>query len=422
MTDGFVDAGLADAALLIGRTLCGSAHPAEGGCSWTAPVVLGIDGERAVVGLGEIGPSLYDGSAGVAWALAACARASPEDRFADRSRAAIGHALTAADTLVDDDRLGLFDGAAGVAWAAAVVGQALGDEAIRQRGRVLVQRIHDRLDAAPDRDETDLIGGTAGILLGLAACAACASTAPPTAANLSGHACAVAAAAQPQTWGAAWRTGASAADGPPLLGMGHGAAGIVLALAETGVEEVRQACVAALEYERSWFDPALPAWPDLRNFRPGTDTPSAMTAWCHGAIGIGLSRVRLTALSPDPHLYAEATAALQAARNLTVDAGTALRGGIFKDCTPCHGLAGVAELMLVSARGFEEDSHRHAARRVAGLMIEQHAAKGEWPCGLPGAGEVPAMMTGTAGIALTLLRAAGTSNLPTPLLPGPSGW
>ncbi len=419
MTDAaLLDAGLVDAATQIGRKLCGSAHPADGGCSWTAPVVIGIDGERAVIGTGEIGPSLYDGSAGVAWALAACLQASPAEGFTETALGAIGHALAGADAMLGDGRLGLFDGAAGIAWAATVVGHALNDEAVRRRGSHLAQRIYDRLNAPGSRDETDLIGGSAGILLGLTACA----WASAAAADLSGHAATLAAAAQPQTWGAAWRTGASAAGGPPLLGMGHGAAGIALALAETGAEEALRACVAALEYERGWFDPEMPGWPDLRNLRSGADIPSAMTAWCHGAIGIGLSRVRLAALLPDPQVYAEATAALQAARNFTVDAGTSLRGGVFKDCSPCHGLAGVAELMLVSARSFDDDSHRHAARRVAGLMVEQRAAKGEWPCGLAGADEVPAMMTGTAGIALTLLRAAGASTLPTPLLPGPSGW
>ena len=31
-------------------------------------------------------------------------------------------------------------------------------------------------------------------------------------------------------------------------------------------------------------------------------------------------------------------------------------------------------------------------------------------------------MLGTAGIALTLLRSAGATAIPTPLLPGPSAW
>ena len=179
-------AGLVDAALHIGRNLCGSAQPAEGGRSWTSSVVLGIDGDRAVVGAGEIGPSLYDGSAGVAWALAACAQATSESRFADTSLEAIRHALTTTDAMLDADRLGLFDGTAGVAWAAAVVGHALDDDATRRRGGDLAKRIRDRLDAAtPPRDETDLIGGTAGILLGLSACA---SMAPAAAADLHGRA------------------------------------------------------------------------------------------------------------------------------------------------------------------------------------------------------------------------------------------
>ena len=148
-----------------------------------------------------------------------------------------------------------------------------------------------------------------------------------------------------------------------------------------------------------------------------------MAAWCHGALGIGLSRLRLAQLTNDVLMVAEASAALQAARDLVVSHGTAIHAGQTSDCTACHGLAGVVELLLVAARALDVPDHARAARRVARLMLEQRdAAGGAWPCGLPGAGEVPGAIIGTAGIALTLLRAAGASQVSTPLLPGsPSG-
>jgi lantibiotic modifying enzyme len=245
----------------------------------------------------------------------------------------------------------------------------------------------------------------------------------PPAALLRAGAQRLASAAAPQTWGSAWPPHG---DGVPLLGMGHGAAGIALALAEasavTASPETLLACREGMEYERGWFDPDQVAWPDLRTLDQDGKPVGAMTAWCHGAIGIGLSRLRIAALQPDRVAWAECSAALQAARDLVIRTGTALRDGASTDCTACHGLGGVVELLLVAARALGVADHARAARRVAALVIEQRRAADAWPCGLPNAGEVPGLMTGTAGIAVSLLRAAGHVDLPTPLLPGPSGW
>ena len=150
-----------------------------------------------------------------------------------------------------------------------------------------------------------------------------------------------------------------------------------------------------------------------------------MAAWCHGAVGIGLARLGLLdrgGLDAVMALRAEASASLQAGRNVVVQVGTALRRGAPGDCTPCHGLAGVVELLLAAERTLGVPDHGQVARRVAGLMVEQRAAAGAWPCGIAGAGEVQGLMTGLAGIALTLLRAEGVRDVATPLLPGsPSG-
>ena len=146
-----------------------------------------------------------------------------------------------------------------------------------------------------------------------------------------------------------------------------------------------------------------------------------MAAWCHGAIGIGISRVRLASITSDPLALVEASAALQAARDIAVAAGTEVRLGRPSDCSPCHGLAGVAELMLIAGRGLASDDHARAAHRIADLMLEAHEINDAWPCGLAGAGQIPGLMTGIAGIALTLLRISGVT-VASPLLPGPAGW
>lgn len=419
------DDALVGAALDIGRDLCATAEASGDGCTWESTVAAGTEGGRPVFARGDVGTGLYDGTAGIAWSLAACAVASGDERMAQVAVAAARHALAGAEAMVDQARWGLFDGATGVVWSAAVVGRALAEPALCDAAVALAAHIAASVAREPRRmDEVDLIGGLGGALLGLLGCAATLSSELP---DLTAARAALAHAAIAQVWGAAWLTGAAAPGGPPLVGFGHGAAGIALALGEPGSSDdpvAAAACTEALEYERSWFDATVPGWPDLRDGAPSEGATSFMNAWCHGALGIGLSRLRLAAVLGDVRLGAEAAAALQAARNMVVGAGNALRRDTLSDCTSCHGLGGAAELMLVTARSLGDTGHAHAARRVARLMVDQHAASEDgWPCGLPGvAGEVPALMTGTAGIALTLLRVAGAVDLPTPLLPGPSGW
>ena len=414
---------LVEAALQTANELAASAEPARTGVTWHADIVVGIDADAPVIGHGDVGDNLYDGTAGIAVALAACARVaagSEADRFAATARDAARRALTGADDLVEAGRLGLFNGATGIAWAAATAARTLGDASLRDHASDLAEAIGARARAADDG--LDLIAGAAGTLLGLQGTASAVGGAPP-APVLAAGAARLAAAAVPQAWGSAWPT----EGGPPLLGLGHGAAGIALALAEaaavTGDARAAAACADALEFERGWFDVDRVAWPDLRSFDDAGEPPGSMAAWCHGALGIGLSRLRLFALTEERLALAEATAALQAARDAVVRAGTALRTGATTDCTACHGLGGAVELLLVAARALGVADHARAARRVAALILEQRErADAGWPCGVPGAGEVPGLMIGTAGIVLTLLRAAGAVEVPTPLLPGPAGW
>lgn len=418
------EAELVEAALEIGRGLAASAEPIDAGCTWHADVIVDVEDDQAVIGPGDVGVTLYDGSAGIGLGLAACAATAPGAEaasLAEVARAAERQALAAAPEMLAEGRLGLFDGAAGVALGAVGAAQLCGDGDLLEDGEALAREVAGRLEAQSEEAEVDLVGGTAGTMLGLRQVLPEAELGG----TLGAAASRLGEAAVPQDWGAAWL--ADAAE-PPLLGLAHGSAGIALALAETaalsGDADAWRACAEGVEYERGWFDARRVGWPDLRGHDGEAAEPGSWTiAWCHGAIGIGLSRLRMFQLLDDPVLVAEASAALQSARSLVIGAGNALRTGATSDCSPCHGLAGAVELLLVAGRAFDVPDHARAARRVAALLLEQRqAAGGAWPCGLPGGGEVPALMTGTAGIALTLLRVAGATDLPTPLLPGSSGW
>src|SRR5713226_1101979 len=95
-----------------------------------------------------------------------------------------------------------------------------------------------------------------------------------------------------------------------LTGFGHGTAGIAWALAElshaTGDPQFREGVEQSLQYERHWFNRQLDNWPDFRDpaALPGyggqdVHEPQYGLAWCHGAPGIGLGRVRTYALVGD---------------------------------------------------------------------------------------------------------------------------
>jgi lantibiotic modifying enzyme len=81
-------------------------------------------------------------------------------------------------------------------------------------------------------------------------------------------------------------------NGRLLTGFSHGAAGIAYALTRlyeiTCKDTLLGAAQEAVEYERSVFMADFDNWPDLCYSEPmEVDT----SAWCHGATGIGLSRL-----------------------------------------------------------------------------------------------------------------------------------
>ena len=58
------------------------------------------------------------------------------------------------------------------------------------------------------------------------------------------------------------------------------------------------------------------------------------------------------------------------------------------------------------------------AEAAAVRAMQRYEATGApWPCGVPGAGETPNLMLGTAGIGHFLLRLHDPAGIPTPLLP-----
>ena len=80
---------------------------------------------------------------------------------------------------------------------------------------------------------------------------------------------------------------------PPLAGIAHGASGYIMAYAYLSEKvpkpEYYERIIDLLTYEESLFDLEIGNWKDLRNVGELKNT----IAWCHGAPGIALARLKL---------------------------------------------------------------------------------------------------------------------------------
>jgi len=191
-------------------------------------------------------------------------------------------------------------------------------------------------------------------------------------------------------------------------GFSHGAAGIAWALlelyAETGDPRFRHAAERGFAYERQWFSSEQENWPDFRtlaNAASGGGAANFAVAWCHGAPGIGLSRVRGYEILKDEELKHDAEAAIRTTTRILNHPGY----GMQSDFTLCHGRGGNAELLIFAAEALGDAASRDNAEKVGRQGIEQFGRNDlPWPCGVPGGGETPNLMLGLAGIGYFYLR------------------
>jgi len=129
-----------------------------------------------------------------------------------------------------------------------------------------------------------------------------------------------------------------------------------------------------------------------------------MVAWCHGAPGIGLSRLRAWRHRRDEVLRDEIDVALE----------TTVREGFGRNHSLCHGDFGNIDVLLVASTTFGDDTWAQRANRLAGAALDSARETG-WMCGNPLGVESPGLMTGLAGIGYELLRLAAAERVPSVL-------
>jgi hypothetical protein len=409
-----------EAAIEIGVSLCRSAcwDPEGRYCNWTGRSVAeqSVSGGPITPTAAALGPGFYAGSAGIAFFLAQLHARTGNPEFRRSAIGAIANAIRQLDHARGAREivpLSIFGGHIGVAYAARMMEACTGPSDVGSA----VDSILDRVARAIGEPHLlELVWGSSGAIPALIALGRSSEMryCLELAIDLGEELCRTAI-----RQGSTCSWDAEAASGPGisstlLTGLSHGAAGIGLALFElyaaTGRPHFLETARGAFAYEDTFFEAGEGNWRDLR--QSPFLSPFAR-AWCHGAPGIALARLRAAALDPD-----RAETYLSMARTAVATAVKAIEDKLAMsrcDTTPCNGLTGLIEIVWIAARLFDDAAHRDRALAAAEALIARYSAAGDWPSGAPSGGPNPSLMLGTAGIGYTFLRLHDPDRVPSVL-------
>jgi len=398
----------------IGARICRDAIWAGRACNWVGWAQGIVDGRIAPV-YRAMGSDVYDGTAGIALFLARLYRFTRDPVQKATWEGALNQALGRLETLPEESRLGFYTGATGVAYVLIETGRVLDDGGLIDRGLRELTRLR---EIEPRPEAIAVMEGSAGAIPVLLDAAARFGR-DDFAETAVRHGELLLDCAIQTNEGWSWKTQQRPLP-KNLTGFSHGVSGIATALVElyaaTGDGRFRDGALAGLDYERTHFCREQGNWPDFQqidNF-PSPDTPICRMAWCHGAPGIGLSRLRARELlERDEEVRDEIEIAIATTKAWFADA----QFPADSDYSLCHGAYGNAELFMMGADILERSELRVSAEKIGQRGIEQFERNNlPWPCGVAEAGETPNLMLGLAGIGYFYLRLHAPNEVPSILL------
>ena len=375
---------------LVGWLAADAIPRGDGGVDWLRPH------EELPISFRVAGHGLYHGTAGIALALAAAGRHRVRADWLElaakallplRRLAAEGAAQSLAQALGAGHAVGVGGVIAALVWA----GDLLEEPGTVADARALAGRLGDPAAVSA----FDFYDGIAGLLpvLHLLAGRTGDAALPPLIARWADRLLDLAAE---EEGALLWRP----RRGQPVAGLAHGQSGMAVALAcafaATGQDRYLAAAQAALLPEDRLFDAATGNWPDPN----GKGRP--VTAWCHGAPGVALTRAALLRLAPDA--FTDRRRELERALETTATDAIGEAGDL------CCGLAG--RLTVLALAGAEAATQQAAARR-----LWSSGKPGLWSDALPFPAPDPCLFKGVAGIVLALVQAEAPELAPPILLP-----
>lgn len=356
--------------------------------------------------------SLYDGNGGIALFLAALDFVRGTQEFQET---VLGACYTLQKILHSGDKEALqrlvrqgIGGATGIGsmiYSLVKISQFLNHDQLLKDAQQLAHLITPA--SIQNDDVLDITAGSAGALLGLLSLYEKTQHSQPleTAICCAEHLLSqlVSVNNKPRAW--------KILKGQQYTGFSHGAAGIVYALLRlyniTRNPAYLEAASEGIAYEASVFSTIVNNWPDFREFAMKNGQPGFMVSWCHGAAGIGLSRLGGLSILNTDKVQQDIEIALQTIQNHSLQD---------VDCV-CCGNFGRIETLLVAAQKLAQPHWQETALQKATWVVARAKKMGgyQFP-NLPTTVFTPSFFQGTAGIGYELLRLAFPENLPCVLL------
>ena len=397
---------LLSSAQSVGDRLLHLAISEEQGLSWLGLTVMN-DHNWMVL---PCGPDLYDGLAGIGLFLAYLGSFTQDERYTMVAHEVV---MTLQHQISNDNigayhPIGGFNGIGGLIYCLTQVGTLWNDSTLLETATSLVEVSQQRITS----DTTfDIIGGAGGYILALLSLhhVAPSHLALAAAIDAGDH---LLRHAKTTPSGIGWLSNTD--DQMPLTGFSHGSAGIALSLLKlahlTGQSQFREVALQGIAYERRMFSEEKQNWYDLRSFGDHVSaevyTSGCMSAWCHGAPGVGMGRLESLPYMPDDNdIHQEIAAAIH----------TTLNHGFGLNHSLCHGSLGNLELLLSAAQTLPEPQYYEYIDQITPEILTNIEQNG-WRTGLPLELESPGLMVGLAGIGYQLLRLAEPEKVPSVLV------
>ena len=345
----------------------------------------------------------YSGTSGILFYLISVHKIFKDDILEETIKGTVNQILSQIPSLSIYGKLGFHTGLSGIAFALISAGESFKNTSWTSQGLQLMDEI-DNLDLA--QQGLDVIDGAAGTIPLLIRYAEQFKRPQllKIAEKLGNH---LLEKAQMSTQGISWDT-----TGPQkqnLTGQAHGTSGIATGLLDLYVatknEKYKEVALKALQYENHHFSHQHQNWADFRDFSQIsglTNTPPEASfnscAWCHGAAGIALSRLRAFQVLNDSEMKKEAEIAIQK----TIQE---LRLQAVESTSLCHGIAGNSDILITASQILNKPELMLKASESGDYMMKELINKHiPFTNGLHNTHEIPDMMLGSAGVGYFFLR------------------
>ncbi len=403
------------AAFDIGMQISRDAIWFEDQCNWLT-ASMEHESQHPKVYYKSMDSSFYGGTIGIAFFLNSLSRYTDEPLIKKTAIGAIKHALSAKDKVPEAARLGFFTGWTGLIFT------LLQFEETDKNGQwhpYIKPLLDDILKIDYRHSGIDIIDGIAGAIPALIHICQKDKNQflKPFIITIGDHLMSI---AKKEKIGISWETMKGTKHN--LTGYAHGSSGFIHAFIElyafTNDKKYLDMAFEGQIYENSHFVKTQNNWPDFRDLEGfsingqenTTHDVQCSCAWCHGAPGIGLARLRAYQITKNKSFLDDALLAIQTTKEqiiLQPEAGFSL----------CHGLFGNAELLTMGYNILGDTSLNETVSDIGHFAIKESYKKDKpLTNGIGNGFLIPDFMTGTSGMGYQYLRFFDEGNLMSPLL------